>query len=263
MDILKRSISSITDEAWAEIDAQAVRVLKGTLSGRKFVDVLGPFGWDYAAFPLGKLRIPEEGAGDDVKYGIHQVMPLVESRAFFELDVWELDNITRGSKNPDLGPLEEAVRKIALFEEKAIYQGLDEACILGISQASKESSLNGTPDKLLDTLANAVIELRKKSVEGPYALVADQSLWQYILARSGGYPLKKSVEAILDGGMILSPNLKGSYVISLRGGDMEMVLGQDFSIGYHSGNKEKVKLFITESFTFRVVNPEAILAMII
>ncbi|MBN1332677.1 MAG: bacteriocin family protein [Synergistales bacterium] len=258
MDILKRSISNITDEAWAEIDTQAVRVLKATLSARKFVDVLGPFGWDYAAFPLGKLRVPKEGTKDEVRFGIHQVMPLVESRAFFELDVWELDNITRGSKNPDLGPLEEAVRKIALFEEKAIYQGMEEACILGISQVSTESSLKGTLEKLLDTLTKAVIDLQKKSVEGPYALIADQSLWQYILARSGGYPLKKSIETLLDGGIILSPNLEGSYVVSMRGGDMEMVLGQDFSIGYHSGNKEKVKLFITESFTFRVVNPEAI-----
>jgi len=261
MDILKRSISNITDEAWSEIDNQAVKVLRSNLSGRKFVDVTGPFGWEYASYPLGRLRVPKEQKKEDVQYGIHQVMPLVESRVFFELDVWELDNITRGSKTPDLGPLEEAAKKIALFEEEAIFHGLDEACILGISKVSAESVLEGSSADLLELLTKAVVNLQKESVEGPYALIADRNLWQYILGRSAGYPLKKSVETILDGGVILSPNFSGSYVVSMRGGDMEMVLGQDFSIGFHSGNKEKVKLFITESFTFRVVNPEVIVSL--
>lgn len=52
--------------------------------------------------------------------------PLVETRIPFELDVVELNNVVRGAKDVDLGRLEAAAKKIALFEEKIVYHGLPE-----------------------------------------------------------------------------------------------------------------------------------------
>jgi hypothetical protein len=117
MDILRRSTVMVSSEAWHEMDEQAKRVLESHLSARKFIDVIGPKGWDYAAHPCGRLDIPHETSEGNVAYGIHQVLPLVESRVTFDLDLWELDNITRGLKNPDLSPLDEAARRIAAFEK--------------------------------------------------------------------------------------------------------------------------------------------------
>jgi uncharacterized linocin/CFP29 family protein len=48
-------------------------------------------------------------------------------------------------------------------------------------------------------------------------------------------------------------------MISQRGGDLELILGQDLAIGCESHNAEQVKLFFTESFTFRVLEPAAVL----
>lgn len=45
--------------------------------------------------------------------------------------------------------------------------------------------------------------------------------------------------------------------MSLRGGDFELAVGQDFSIGYLDHNAAKVRLYLEESFTFRVLSPEA------
>ena len=36
-----------------------------------------------------------------------------------------------------------------------------------------------------------------------------------------------------------------------------MTVGQDLSIGYRSHDKENVDLYLTESFTFRVLEPAA------
>jgi uncharacterized linocin/CFP29 family protein len=47
-------------------------------------------------------------------------------------------------------------------------------------------------------------------------------------------------------------------LLANRGGDLELTVGQDFSIGYHHHNSEEIFLFLTESFTFRVIAPEAI-----
>ena len=43
----------------------------------------------------------------------------------------------------------------------------------------------------------------------------------------------------------------------MRGGDSELVVGQDFSIGYQSHSATEVNFYITETFTFRVITPEA------
>lgn len=260
MDILKRSISNITDEAWSEIDEQVARVLRSNLSARKFVDISGPFGWDYAAHSLGRIEVPE-GNKEKVTFGIHKVMPLTEVRVMFDLNTWELDNITRGSKDPDLSELETASREIAFFEEKAVYKGFEQGCIAGISPVADNNSMEGSRDSLMEVLSRACRKMGQNSVEGPYALVADEELWTYIYSKSAGYPLSRSVTSIIDGGIILSPSIEGSYLVSLRGGDMEMVLGQDYSVGYQSRNKETVTLFITESFTFRLINPEAVIPL--
>ena len=118
MDILRRSASLLTPEAWEELDDQAKKVLVANLSARKFVDIEGPKGWTYSAHSTGRLDIDTPSKGQNVQFGVNKVLPLVESRATFELDIWELDNISRGAKDPDLSALEKAAKEIALFEEK-------------------------------------------------------------------------------------------------------------------------------------------------
>ena len=49
--------------------------------------------------------------------------------------------------------------------------------------------------------------------------------------------------------------------MSLRGGDFELVSGQDVSIGYSGATADSVSLFLQESFTFRAHGPEAAIAL--
>ena len=95
MDILKRELAPISAEAWKEIDEQVKKVLVNNLSARKFVDIVGPMGWDYAACPTGKVETVKACEGKGVCLGVRQVLPVVEPRVEFELCLWELDNITR------------------------------------------------------------------------------------------------------------------------------------------------------------------------
>jgi uncharacterized linocin/CFP29 family protein len=43
----------------------------------------------------------------------------------------------------------------------------------------------------------------------------------------------------------------------MRGGDFELSVGQDFSIGYLDHTATTVSLYLQESMTFRVLSPEA------
>jgi uncharacterized linocin/CFP29 family protein len=67
----------------------------------------------------------------------------------------------------------------------------------------------------------------------------------------------KHVERLVDKPVIWAPGVDGAVVVSLRGGDFELTVGRDLSIGYHDHDATTVSLYIEESFTFRVLGPEA------
>ncbi|TDY53158.1 putative linocin/CFP29 family protein [Aminivibrio pyruvatiphilus] len=262
MDILRRAASLITPEAWAELDRQAKKVLTANLSARKFVDVEGPKGWSYSAHPTGRLDVAQKQPKDGVQIGVNRVLPLVEARHTFDMDIWELDNISRGAKDPDLSTLEKAAKEIALFEEKAVYKGLASAGIEGLAAAAKGRSVKlggDDAEKIVDALSAAIYRLHEDAVEGPYALAASPKLWKAIYGAASCYPISKHVGNLVD--KVILSTQDESYVVSLRGGDFELVLGQDLSLGFEERNGGKVRLFFTESFTFRVITPEAVVAL--
>jgi uncharacterized linocin/CFP29 family protein len=131
-DLLRRDLAPVTPEAWRAIDGAATGVLKALLSARGVVDFDGPHGLEFAAVNLGRLDIPKKQGPGGVPWGLRMVQPLVEVRIPFALDQMELDGISRGCKDADFKPLEEAARKLALFEETAIYKGFAAGQITGI-----------------------------------------------------------------------------------------------------------------------------------
>lgn len=262
MDILRQSYAPISEHAWEEINEEAKAILKSVLSARKFVDVEGPKGIDTASVSLGKLKLPANQDKKAVQYGVHQVMPLVETRIPFELNIWELDNIERGSEDVDFDNLHEAAKQIALFEEKAIYDGFSQADITGLFKASEHKPLKiGNAENIAEVLNQAIIMFSNEGIEGDFNLIAGQELYQIINSQSKGYPLRKHIKEVIGGDIMLSKNIKGALLVAARGGDFRLTLGQDFSIGYDSHSGTTVKLYFTESFTFQVIDPAAVIVL--
>ena len=262
MDILRKALAPISDAAWKEINETAVDVLTSVLSGRKFLDVEGPKGWDYASLSTGRIDVPANQKGA-VKYGTHQVLPLVEARVPFELNIWELDNVARGAEDIDLGAMEDAAREIAKFEESAIYEGFKSGQIAGLKQSTDYEPMTfpEANEEIAGVIATAVSKMKAASIEGPYSLVLNTEKWQKIHSYVKGYPLRKQLESLLGGKIIMAPYVKDSYLVSERGGDFRLVIGQDLSIGYESHNNKTVQLYFTESFTFQVIDPAAVLVI--
>ena len=259
-DILKRSLAPITDAAWEEMDDTARQTLKPLLSARKIVDFEGPKGWEFAALNAGRLALPKKPPAKGVGWGTRKVLPLVEARIQFTLNLWELDNVSRGAADPDLEPLEEAAKEVALFEENAIYNGLKDAGIEGILPTASQKAIK-LPAKAEDyprAVAQGIDALQADGIGGPYALMLGPAAYLTLTQAVGpGYPVKRGVESLLDGPICRSRALDGGVLLSIRGGDFEMTVGADLSIGYSSHTSEEVNLFLTESFTFRVLEPGA------
>ena len=265
MDLLKKSLAPITDEAWGEIDKQAGLTLKGNLSARGLVDFDGPHGWKLASVNLGRVSFDESGVIEGVQFGKREVQPLIEVRVPFSLSIRALDDASRGLKAPELGALIDACRKAAHFEEKAIYLGFEKGGIAGIFKASEHPPVKMKKDAATfeKSFEEAAIALQKAGIGGPYNLALGTALYQTLMEGEGCFPLKKRVEEIIGGGISWSPALKGGALISRRGGDFIMTVGQDFSIGYAGHAADKVHLFVTESFTFQVIEPKAAVEIVL
>ena len=263
MDILKRDLAPITAAAWQAVDSRARQTLTTMLSGRRVVDVAGPLGWEYAAVPLGRIEYAKTQSVSGITYGLHQVKPLVEVKVPFTLDIAEIDNAARGGKDIDLAALDEAAEKLARFEEEALYHGFAPAGIQGLSEVSSQTRLqvSSNPEDIAEKVTKALTALRKTSVEGPYALVVGPELWVALSGHVRGYPLSQYLETMLGGQVIVSPFIEEAYLLSTRGGDLEMTLGGDIAIGYASHDTEKVALFFLESFTFQVLDPTVVVRL--
>ncbi len=259
-NILKRNLAPITETTWKEIENQAKMTLKQYLTARKIVDFNGPKGWDFNAVGLGTLKISDQTA-HGANWGIREVLPLVELRVPFKLNIFEMDNISRGLKNPELDPVAQAAQKVAMFEESAIYYGFSQAGIQGIREALELEPVM-MPDEISDfmpALEEALNKLRKSSVGGPFTFVVGNDEFKKILAYTGhGYPLNRRIKDLIQGDIIVSPAMEGGLLISTRGGDFEMTVGQDLSIGYQSHTQKEVELYFVESFTFQVLDPAAV-----
>ena len=260
MNFFRRELAPISQAAWGEIDALAKRALSANLSGRRFIAINGPHGLDYASVPLGRLSLPEGESGADLAYGVHQVLPLIEARAYFTLKTWELDNLDRGAKDIPLDAVVEASRKIAAFEDKAVFDGFAPAGGGGLHQALAGQPIPISLDEaaLVGAVAEAQGRLLKAGVGGAADFVVSAALWKFLARSAPGGTLRAVVEKQIGGRVVLSDWVKGALLAACRGGDVELTVGQDFAIGYHSHTDSEIRLFLTESFTFRVIAPEAL-----
>ena len=261
MDLLKRELAPITNEAWTQIDDEARRVLSLHLAGRKLVDFSGPHGWKKGGVETGRLERIAKDPVEGVAHAVREVKPLIELRSPIVLPILELDFAARGATDLDLDPVIATAERVAHAEDGAVWHGFEPAAIEGIVPSSPHKPIEVA--SALDwprALMAAKEVLRTAGVNGPYALAAGIDAYDEMVATGDdGYPLRKRIEtSIVDAPIVWAPALRGGAVLmSTRGGDYELTVGQDLSIGYAGTSGGEVELYITESFTFRVLEDKA------
>ena len=264
MSILRRHLAPISPEAWEVIDDEARRVLKVSLAARKVVDFNGPKGLKKSAINVGRIEGLKNGPVQGVQAARRIVQPLIELRTSFELLRSEIDAIDRGSKDPDLEALDGAALRIAHAEDTAAFHGYEPGGIRGIIPASEHpvQRISDRYEEYPRLVAEALRLLRDAGVDGPYGIALGPRCYAGLTqATEHGYPVIELVRRLIDGPVIWAPAVDGAVVLSLRGGDFELTVGQDLSIGYDSHDDKVVRLFLMESLTFRVMESDAAVAL--
>src|ERR1700743_2589374 len=263
MNNLHRELAPISDAAWEQIEEETTRTLKRYLAARRVVDVPPPGGLALPGVVTGHLKqisAPAEG----ILARQREVKPLVELRVPFELSRQTIDDVERGSDDSDWQPAKDAARKLAFAEDRAIFNGYPEANIQGIRESTSNpiETLPADVRDYPDAVAHGLSQLRLGGVNGPYSVLLGAGEYTALAeTRDHGYPVLEHVKRIVDGNLIWAPAIEGAYVLTTRGGDFELNLGQDVSIGYISHTDTTVRLYLQETFTFRVLTSEASVAL--
>jgi uncharacterized linocin/CFP29 family protein len=265
MNHLLRELAPVTERSWKAVEEEATRTLRGMLIARRLVQFSGPKGWEHAAEITGRVETAV-AAGERVDTAVRVVRPLVELRAPFEISHAELDAIDRGASDPDLDPVNDAARRIATAEDRAVFYGYEPGRIRGIASASPHDPIGISDDysQYPQLVARATVVLRDAGVEGPYAIALGPRCYRGVIETTemGGYPVLEHLRLILGGPLVYAPAVDGAIVLSQRGGDYEVTTGQDFSLGYRSHTADTVHLYLEETMTFGLHGPEAGIAMV-
>ncbi len=263
MNNLHRELAPVSDPAWASIEEEARRTFSSYVAGRRIADVEGPGGTTRAAVNTGHLGSVEPPA-EGVSAHLRQVQPLVRLRVPFTLSRTDIDDVERGAQDSDWQPLKDAAKKIAYAEDRAVFEGYAAAGITGIRAATTNPALALPADAhdYPDVIIDALTALRLAGVGGPYSLALSTDAYDAISVTSNyGYPVRHQIEQLFDGDILWAPAIDGAFLLSARGGDFTLSLGQDLSIGYLSHDAESVELYFQESLTFLVYTTEAIVAI--
>ena len=263
MNNLHRELAPISDAAWAQIEEEVTRTFKRHLAGRRAVDVSGPSGTGFSAVGTGHLT-EIATPGDGVQARQREVKPLVELRVPFELDRRAIDDVERGANNSDWEPAKIAARRLAFAEDGAIFVGYKAGGIEGIipGTSNPKKKLPNDVSEYPTAIAQALSQLRLVGVNGPYTVLLGADAYTALAETSDhGYPVLQHVKRLVEDRIMWAPAIPGAVVLTTRGGDFELHIGQDASIGYLNHTDKTVTLYLQETFTFLLLTAEAAVAL--
>lgn len=263
MNNLYRDLAPITAAAWEQIEEEASRTFTRHVAGRRVVDVSDPGGPVTAAISTGHLR-EVTPPGDGVAAAVRDSKPLVRLRVPFTVSRTAVDDVERGAQDSDWDPVKEAAKKLAFVEDRAIFEGYGAAQIDGIRTCTSNPVLELPDDarKIPDAIAQALSALRLAGVDGPYSVLLSADAYTSVSETTEhGYPILEHLNRMVDGDIIWAPAIDGAFVLSARGGDFDLQLGTDVSIGYLSHDAGTVALYLEETLTFLCYTAEASVAL--
>ena len=191
---------------------------------------------------------------------------LVELRVPFTLDRQQIDDVARGSQDSDWQPVKDAARQLAFAEDRAVFEGYQAAGITGIRAGIDQLAADAARRSCVITRRRSprhsassgwpawAARTRCCSAPTAYTAVSETS--------DHGYPLLEHINRLLSGEIVWAPAISGAIVLTTRGGDFDLQLGQDVAIGYQAHSAAEVELYLQETMTFLMYTGEAAVALV-
>ena len=166
----------------------------------------------------------------------------------------------RGANDSDWQPAKDAAQKIAYAEDRAIFEGYAAGGIVGIREGTSNPRMTLPSDvgEYPDAISQALSQLRLVGVNGPYSVLLGADPYTALAKTSdNGHPVLEHIKELVKDEIIWTPAITGAFVLTTRGGDFDLHIGQDISIGYLNHTDSVVRLYLQETLTFLLLTSEA------
>ena len=261
MSYLSRTNAPLSEAVWKAIEEAAVAAARDRLTGRRFLDLEGPFGVGLTAIEVGEddyCRPPKEGEAGAIM-GRALAVPML--RRSFRLSIRRVAAYVEKGQPLDLKAAEDAAEAVANREEEFIYYGQSDRQLPGLlTQAGRQQVEGGdwsAVDRALADVLAAVTLLDEKGYRGPYALALAPPLYNGLFRLYPGTDVLQleHLRRLCTRGIYKAP-IEGGVLVDPNAGTL--ILGQDLSAGYESHDGVYYRLFLSESIVLRLDEPDAI-----
>lgn len=261
MNHLNRDLAPFPANIWDLIDAAAVEAAKVLLTGRRFLEVEGPYGLGLTALEVGAddyCRDPgEREAGAIVSKAVS--VPML--RKSCRLSTRRLAAHLERNMPLTLTDVEDAAEAVARREEEFIYLGQAEFGLEGLLNAKGHKDVKGadwsTLDAALNNVLAAITSLDKAGFHGPYALSLPPAQYNNLFRHYEHTDLLQieHLKSLCTLGVYKTGVDKPAVVDRHAGA---VILGQDLRVGYAGSDGIHYQLFVCESMVLRLDQPEAV-----
>ncbi|HEX3862139.1 MAG TPA: family 1 encapsulin nanocompartment shell protein [Stellaceae bacterium] len=261
MDTLNRGQAPFPASIWKAIDEAAAGAARDRLTGRRYLDLEGPFGVGLTAIEVGNDDYCRQPGPDEAGAVMGRAIPLPMIRKSFRLSIRRVAAHVQNGQPLDLSPAQSAAEAVANREEELIYQGTPSFGLHGLLTIDGRQQIAGSnwsnPEGALQDVLAAATQLDNSGSRGPYALALSPALYNNLFRLYPGSDViglehlrrlctAGIYKAAIDGGVLLDTNAG------------VLILGQDLSSGYSGQDGVHYQLYVSESIVLRIDDPKAI-----
>jgi uncharacterized linocin/CFP29 family protein len=261
MDTLNRGHAPFPDSIWSAIDAAAAGAARDRLTGRRFLDLEGPFGLGLTVIEVGNDDYCRQPAPDEAGQILGHAIQVPMIRKSFRLSIRRIAAHLDNGQPLDLSPAQGAAEAVADREEELIYRGQPAFGLFGLLNMEGRQDVPGgdwtAPDRALQDVLAAATRLDDSGFRGPYALALAPTLYNNLFRLYPGSDVMglEHLRRLCTAG-IHKASIEGGVLVDTRVG--MLILGQDVQSGYSSQDGVHYHLYVSESIVLRIDEPKAI-----
>src|SRR5690554_240265 len=190
MAYLNRASASFPSALWTHIDNAVAHAARDRLTGRRFLEVDGPYGVGLTSLELGADDFCRQPAPNEAGAVVSRAIAVPMLRKSFGLSVRRLQGYLKMRLPLDLTPAEDAAEAVAHREEEFIYYGQPEFGLDGLLTVAGRHEIPagewGKVEQALDDVLVAVGQLDDEGFSGPYALALSPRRYNTLFRRYEG-----------------------------------------------------------------------------
>jgi uncharacterized linocin/CFP29 family protein len=261
MDYLNRGQAPFSEEIWSAIDAAAVQAARERLTGRRFLDVEGPFGVGLTTIEMGNDEFCRQPSADEAGAVLGRAVSIPMLRRAFQLSIRRVAAHLENGQPLDLTPVQDAAETVADREEEFVYQGQKDFGLPGLLTVEGRHHQEGGDwsaiDRALQDVLAATTALDEAGFRGPYALALSPALYNGLFRLYPGTDVLQleHLRRLCTKGIFKAP-IEGGVLVDPRVG--VIVVGQDLRAGYVGQDGIHYQFYLTESLVLRIDDARAV-----